>query len=133
VRWWLIAAAALLLLTGCRPAPGLSMSDDRLQVVTTTGLLRDLVENVGGARVNAVSLVPDQADPHSFEPTLRDVRDVVYADVAFSDYMLLEQHNIIKTLDANLGDDVPNVSLTEDAVKYAAEIIPLVEDALATR
>jgi anchored repeat ABC transporter substrate-binding protein len=95
--------------------------------VATTGLLRDLVENVGGDRVEAVSLVPDSADPHAFEPTLRDVRDVVYADVAFSNYMLLEQQSIIKTLDANLRAGVPNVSLAEDAVKYAAEIIPLVE------
>jgi anchored repeat ABC transporter substrate-binding protein len=101
--------------------------DDRLQVVVTTGLLRDLVQNVGGDRVEASSLVPDDADPHAFEPTLRGVRDVVYADVAFSNYMLLEQQSIIRTLDANLRPGVPNVSLAEDAVKYAAEIIPLVE------
>jgi anchored repeat ABC transporter substrate-binding protein len=122
----LVLLAVLLALPGCGAA--LSDSDDRLQVVTTTGLLRDLVQNVGGERVNAVSLVPDGADPHSFEPTLRDVRDVVYADVAFSNYLLLEQHSIVKTLDANLDDGTPNVSLAEEAVKYAAEIIPLVEN-----
>ncbi|MDR9373113.1 anchored repeat ABC transporter, substrate-binding protein, partial [Conexibacter sp. JD483] len=120
--------AAALLAGGCGAAPGLSASDERVQVVTTTGLLADLVRNVGGARVNVASLVPDGADPHAFEPTLRDVRDVVYADVAFSNYMLLEEHSVIKTLDANLPAGVPNVSLAEDAVKYAAEIIPLVEN-----
>lgn len=97
-------------------------------MVTTTGILADLVRNVGGDRVNVVSLVPDNADPHSYEPTLRDVRNVVYADVAFSNYMLLEQQNIIKILDANLPADVPNIALAEEAVKYAAEIIPLVEN-----
>lgn len=117
-----------LAVTGCGSTAALSASDERLQVVTTTGLLRDLVANVGGDRVNVASLVPDGADPHSFEPTLRAVRNVVYADVAFSNYMLLEEHSIIKTLDANLAPDVPNVSLAEDAVKYAAEIIPLVEN-----
>jgi anchored repeat ABC transporter substrate-binding protein len=126
VRLALAVAAALL--AGCGGSPALSGTDGRLQVVTTTSLLRDLVEQVGGERVRVVSLVPDGADPHAYEPTLRDVRDVVYADVAFSNYMLLEQHNIIKTLDANLRDGVPNVSLAEDAVKYAAEIIPLVEN-----
>lgn len=124
----LATVAAAVALSGCGAAPGLSASDDRLQVVTSTGLLRDLVQNVGGDRVNAVGLVPDRADPHSFEPTLRDVRDVVYADVAFTNYMLLEQHSIIKTLDANLRDGVPNVSLAEESVKYAAELIPLVEN-----
>jgi len=119
---------AVATLSGCGYASGLSANDDRLQVVTTTGILRDLVANVGGDRVNVVSLVPDRADPHTFEPTLRDVRDVVYADVAFSNYLLLEEHNVIKTLDANLPKNVPDISLAEESVKYAAEIIPLVED-----
>lgn len=120
--------AALGSLAGCGATIGLSPGDGRLQVVTTTGILRDLVERVGGDRVNVAGLVPDDADPHAFEPTLRDVRDVVYADVAFSNYMMLEQHGVIKTLDANLREGVPNVSLAEESVKYAAEVIPLVEN-----
>lgn len=123
------AAAALVAgLSGCAGQPGLSAGDDRLQIVATTGILKDIVENVGGERVRVTSLVPDNADPHTYEPTLRDVRNVVYADVAFSNYMLLEEHSIIKTLDANLRDGVPNISLAEGAVKYAAEIIPLIEN-----
>ncbi|WP_235925927.1 anchored repeat ABC transporter, substrate-binding protein [Actinokineospora pegani] len=124
-------SAALLVLAvlgGCAAPRALSDRDGRVQVVATTGLIRDLVRNVGGDRVNATSLVPDGGDPHSYEPSLRDVRDVVYADVAFSNYVLLEQHNVIKTLDANLRAGAVNVSLAEAAVKYAAEIIPLVED-----
>ena len=130
MRRALLAAlgASMLGLAGCGGREGLSSGDDRLQVVTTTSLLRDMVQQVGGGRVRAVSIVPDGADPHAYEPTLRGVRDVVYADVAFSNYMMLEQHNVIKTLDANLRDGVPNVSLAEDAVKYAAEVIPLVEN-----
>ncbi|WP_223884400.1 anchored repeat ABC transporter, substrate-binding protein [Micromonospora craniellae] len=115
-------------LVGCAPVEVLSDRDGRVQVVTTTGILRDLARNVGGDRVVVSSLVPDGADPHSYEPSLRDVRNVVYADVAFSNYMLLEEHAIIKALDANLPEGVPNVALAEGAVKYAAEIIPLVED-----
>ena len=38
------------------------------------------------------------------------------------------QQNVIKALDANLREGVPNISLAEGAIKYAAEIIPLVED-----
>ncbi|MFY1636460.1 anchored repeat ABC transporter, substrate-binding protein [Solwaraspora sp. WMMB335] len=115
-------------LAGCVANDTLSAHDDRVQAITTTGILRDLVGHVGGDRVVVNSLVPDSADPHSYEPSLRDVRDIVYADVAFSNYLLLEEQAIIKALDANLRDGVPNVSLAEGAVKYAAEIIPLVED-----
>lgn len=119
---------AVLVVSACATSPTLSAADERVQVVTTTGILRDLVEHVGGDRVNVTSLVPDGGDPHSFEPSLRAVRNVVYADVAFSNYALLEEQRIIKALDANLPDGVPNVALAEGAVKYAAEIIPLVED-----
>lgn len=115
-------------LAGCAAPASLSGTDDRVQVVTTTALLRDLVQQVGGDRVNVVSIIPDGADPHSFEPTLRNARDVVYADVAFSNYALLEEHNVVKTLDANVKKGVPNIALAEGAVKYAAEIISLVEN-----
>ncbi|MFC6355899.1 anchored repeat ABC transporter, substrate-binding protein [Luethyella okanaganae] len=117
-----------ILLSGCATKPALAADSDRLQVVTTTGLLRDLVEHVGGDRVRVASLVPDGGDPHSYEPSLRDARNVVYADIAFSNYALLEEHNVIKTLDSNLRGSAVNVSLAEEAVKYAAEIIPLVEN-----
>lgn len=122
------AVVAVLALSGCATKPLLAPDSERLQVITTTGLLRDLVQNVGGDRVDAASIVPDGADPHTYEPTLRDARNVVYADVAFSNYALLEEHNVIKTLDANLRTGAVNVSLAEEAVKYAAEIIPLVEN-----
>lgn len=109
--------------------PQATKAERPLNVVTTTGLLRDLVKNVAGDRANVTSIVPDGADPHSYEPTLRSVRDIVYADAAFSNYLLLEEHRVIETLDSNLKPGVPNVALAEAAVQYAAEIIPLVEDA----
>lgn len=121
--------AAGVLVSGCAVKPALQAHSDRLQVVATTGLLRDLVQQVGGDRVDVVSLVPDGGDPHAYEPTLRDARNVVYADVAFSNYALLEEHAVIKTLDANLPSEARNVSLAEESVKYAAELIPLVEHA----
>ncbi|MDR1152828.1 MAG: anchored repeat ABC transporter, substrate-binding protein [Bifidobacteriaceae bacterium] len=124
-----VVGVGALVLAGCAVKPVLAADSGRLQVVTTTGLLRDLVEQVGGGRVDVAAIVPDGADPHTYEPTLRDARNVVYADVAFSNYMLLEEHSIIKTLDGNLRPEAVNVSLAEESVKYAAEVIPLVEDA----
>ncbi|WP_307861820.1 anchored repeat ABC transporter, substrate-binding protein [Nocardioides sp. SYSU D00065] len=123
-----LVALACALVAGCATKPALSARGERLQVITTTGLLADLVSHVGGDRIDVASLVPDGGDPHSYEPTLRDARNVVYADVAFSNYALLEERNVIKTLDANLPEEAVSVSLAEESVKYAAELIPLVED-----
>ncbi|WP_449278395.1 anchored repeat ABC transporter, substrate-binding protein [Leucobacter sp. GX24907] len=121
----LIVGTALL--AGCAATP-VAAEDGTVRVVTTTGVLADLARNVAGDRAEVVPLVPEGGDPHSYEPTLRDVREIVYADVAFSNYLMLEEQNLIKMLDTNLREDVPNVSLAEEAVKYAAEVIPLVED-----
>lgn len=121
--------AVTSLLAGCSQGAPLSSTDDgRVRVVTTTGILADLVRNVGGDRVQVSSIVPDDADSHTYEPSLRNVRDVAYADLAFSNYLLLEEHNVIKALDANLRDDATEVSIAEASTKYASDVIPLVED-----
>lgn len=122
-------AVPLALLSGCAAAePAATADQDAVNVVTTTTVLADLASNVAGDRAEVISLVPEGGDPHTYEPSLRDIRNVVYADVAFSNYLMLEEQNLIKALDTNLPAGVPNISLAEEAVKYAAEIIPLVED-----
>lgn len=127
-----IAVVALIFpLSACGSANGNTRAghmDGRINVVTTTGVLRDMVANVAGDAANVSSIVPDNADPHSYEPRLRSIRDVVYADLAFSNYMMLEEHGVITALDANLRKGVPNVELAEESVKHAADIIPMVED-----
>ncbi|MFZ6992754.1 anchored repeat ABC transporter, substrate-binding protein [Curtobacterium sp. RRHDQ66] len=131
-RLWAVTVATTAvagLLAGCAPSGALSStSDGRVRVVTTTGILADLVRNVGGDRVQVRSIVPDDADSHTYEPSLRNVRDVAYADLAFSNYLLLEEHDVIKALDANLRPDATEVSIAEASTKYASDVIPLVED-----
>lgn len=122
------AALATALLAGCTAADPPPAGGERISVITTTGILADLARNVAGDRADVRSLVPEGGDPHSYEPSLRDVRDIVYADVAFTNYLMLEEQSLIKALDTNLRDGAPNIALAEEAVKYAAEIIPLVED-----
>ena len=124
-------AAATLALTagvaGCAPAPD-PARDGELRVVATTGILADLVRNVAGDRAHVTQMVPNGADPHSWEPSLRTVRDVAYADVAFSNYLMLEEHALIRALDSNLPAGSRSVSVAEEAAKNGATILPLVED-----
>ena len=122
------AALVLTLVAGCAGVGVDPARDGQLRVVTTTGILADLVRNVAGDRAMVSQLVPDGADPHSYEPSLRAIRDVAYADLAFSNYLLLEQHSIIRALDANLPASAQSVSIAEEAAKQGATILPLVED-----
>lgn len=122
------AALVLTLVAGCAGVGVDPARDGQLRVVTTTGILADLVRNVAGGRATVSQLVPDGADPHSYEPSLQAIRDVAYADLAFSNYLLLEQHSIIRALDANLPASAQSVSIAEEAAKQGATILPLVED-----
>jgi anchored repeat ABC transporter substrate-binding protein len=129
----LAALALLLALAGCGTARdaqdrGAHDRDAALRVVTTTEILADLVRNVGGERVQVSSLVPAGGDPHSYEPTPADAVRVSEADVTFTNHLLLEEHALIKAIDANAREDAPNVSLAEASETYGAHVMPLVED-----
>lgn len=54
-------------------------------VVATTSYLADIVRNVAGGRVSVVSLMPDGADPHSFEPRPRDIRTIAESRLVITD------------------------------------------------
>ncbi|GAB3811656.1 hypothetical protein GCM10028799_06740 [Kribbella italica] len=114
------------MLAGCSGAAG--ADGDKLTVVSTTEILADLVQHVGGDLVTTSSLVPAGGDPHSYEPTPADAKRVARADVTFTNHLLLEPQSLIKTIDANAPEGSPNVSLAEAAESYGAHVIPLVEN-----
>jgi anchored repeat ABC transporter substrate-binding protein len=121
----MVAAPALV---GCDAGGRANGSGAALRVVTTTEILADVVKNVGGDRVAVDSIVPSGGDPHSYEPTPSDAGRVARADVTFTNHLLLEEHALIKTIDANAPADAPNVSLAEASESYGATVIPLVEN-----
>jgi len=111
---------------GC--APHNDASSHRLSIVATTGILADFARNVGGEYVDVHQLIPNGADPHSWELSLRGIRDIAYADIAVTNYLMLEDHSVIRALDANLPKDALSLSLAEESAKFGGTLIPLVED-----
>jgi manganese/iron transport system substrate-binding protein len=53
-----------------------------VRVITGMGIVKDLVEQVGGSRVDAFSVVPPGADPHTYQPTPRDIQSMQGARLA---------------------------------------------------
>lgn len=129
------AGVLLGLLAGCagfphaQPGVGPYSEGRPVRVVTTTPLLADVVKNVGAGRVDVSSIVPVGADPHGYEPSLRDIRDIAYADLAVSNYLMLEEHSQIKAIDATIGEHVRHISVAEGATRYGAQVITLTENA----
>ena len=67
-----------LLATGCAPSAALDAGNgEKFTVVATTPILADLARNIAGEDARVQSLIPSGKDPHTFEPTLRTVRDAV--------------------------------------------------------
>lgn len=54
-----------------------------LQAAASFVIIADFVKEVGGERVEVVSLVPAAADPHSWEPTAKEARFLAGADVLY--------------------------------------------------
>jgi anchored repeat ABC transporter substrate-binding protein len=122
--------AAALPAAGCTRAgaAGGPAAPGAVEVVTTTGILADLVREVGGERVAVTALVPPGADPHSYEPVPADAARIARAEVAVTNHLLLEPQALVKAIDSNVPPAAVNVSLAENSEAYGAHLIPLVED-----
>ena len=124
----LLAAAAALILSGCAT----TAHPDGV-VVTSTPIITDLTERVAGDRLEVVPLIPEGADPHTYEPTMSTLRSLAYADLALTNGLLLEDRALAEVVEANLPPDARLVELGESAIPYGGHHILLVENSsLAT-
>jgi zinc/manganese transport system substrate-binding protein len=62
---------------------GAHAADDKIKVVASFSILGDIVQNVGGERVDVTTLVGPDGDAHVFEPTPADASAVAAADIVF--------------------------------------------------
>lgn len=79
-RRYLVVAAALLAIL---PA-GSAAAQDKVPVVATFSILADFAKNVGGDRVEIVSLVPPNGDAHVYAPSPADAKTLASAKVVLT-------------------------------------------------
>jgi manganese/zinc/iron transport system substrate-binding protein len=61
-----------------------------LNIVTTTGMIADIAENVGGEHVQVTSLMGPGVDPHLYKASAGDVNRLQEADIIFNNGLHLE-------------------------------------------
>src|SRR5688572_9356542 len=61
-----------------------------IRITTTTGMIADLAENIGGDRVEVVSLMGPGVDPHLYKPSAGDIRRLEEAGLIFYNGLELE-------------------------------------------
>lgn len=89
----IISALCLLAigLAACGRAGAQAPADDgRLNILTTTGQVADIVRNVGGDLVHVDSMMGAGTDPHLYVATLSDVDKLRHADIVFYNGLFLE-------------------------------------------
>ena len=115
---WIIFGVVLLLsIAAC--------SDDsdpeptQIEVVTTSNIVADWVENVGGDHVEVFSLLTVGGDPHTFQPGARDVARIADADIVLSIGLGLEG--------GWLNDLLKNAAANPDSIVETGEIVEPIE------
>lgn len=99
-RFWLVIA--LLLTTGCGDSASTasnppikkegSQPGRRPRIVTTVGMVTDIVREVAGDRCEVIGLLSEGVDPHLYKPTREDVMqlDDAKTDIIFYGGLMLE-------------------------------------------
>lgn len=88
MKKYIIVGIVCLFLTNCQRKE-LSTSN-KLQVVTTTTMLTDLVKNIGGEVISVEGLMGSGVDPHLYKASEGDVMKLFTADIVFYNGLHLE-------------------------------------------
>lgn len=89
--WYLVIASFLL--SGCQPALAQQAPDFTqrpIRAVATTGMIADIVRNVGGERLQVTGLMGPGVDPHLYKASERNVITLADADIIFYNGLHLE-------------------------------------------
>lgn len=81
-------AISLVLASGA--LPGSALAEERLQLVATTGMVADILREVGGDRVEVRGLMGPGVDPHLYRQTRSDITAMTRADAVFWNGLYLE-------------------------------------------
>lgn len=84
-----IALLAVLILLGCQPKTS-RKTVGKLNVVTTTGMIADVVKNIGKDSVTVTALMGPGVDPHLYKATQGDLARLQQADIIFYNGLHLE-------------------------------------------
>lgn len=113
---WLILVVTVLAmgLAACGQAAGQSsvdLSQRQIRIVTTVGMVTDVVEQVGGERVDVVGLMGPGIDPHLYKASEGDVIKLAAADLVFYSGLHLEAK--VAEVFERMGDRVHTVAVTD--------------------
>lgn len=91
----------------------ISLSFGTVKVCVTTSFIRDLVESIGGEKVEVVSLMGAGVDPHLYKASLGDLKKLRSAEVIFYNGLHLEGR-MTEVFKSMKGQGIETHEVTED-------------------
>jgi ABC-type Zn uptake system ZnuABC Zn-binding protein ZnuA len=110
-----VVAAMALVAAACSSRGNGGGNPELVQVATTVSPVTNIVQNIGGDRVQVTGIVPEGTNSHTFEPAPSDAAVMSDADIVFVNGLHLEEPTR-ELADANVRDGVPIVQLGEMTV-----------------
>lgn len=118
-----VAAVGTLLLGGCASNEETNTAEetnDQLTVYASTFALKSFAEEIGGDRVRVEMVIPPGADPHTYEPTSKQMTDIAEADLFLTVGHDLEPY--VESMEKSLAsENVTFVKTAEDVKLLSAE------------
>jgi manganese/zinc/iron transport system substrate-binding protein len=106
-----LAAGLALLLTRTAPLEAGARGGGSIRAVATTTIVADAVRQVGGDRVEVVSLMGPGIDPHLYRASESDLQKLLEADIVF--YVGHQLEGKMAEVLAQVGKQKPSVALAE--------------------
>lgn len=109
-----VALIAMLVLAGCGRIAEKStpdFSNRTIKVVASTGMVGDIVKEVGGDRLEVTTLMGPGVDPHLYKASEGDVERLDNADIVFYSGLHLEAK--LAEVFEKMGDSVVTVPVTD--------------------
>src|SRR5690606_4369566 len=125
-----LAAASVIVLSGCSTTTAQGAGTDTVEVVASTNVYGSLAAEIGGDRVTVTSLIDSAAkDPHSYEATARDRLTVQKADLVIENgggydaFMeeLRDGSDAAVITAAEFSHDYPGATVEDDEHEHAAD------------
>ena len=88
-------------------------TSDKINVLATTPMLGDFVNQIGGENINLTILMPPEADPHTYDPSPQDATKIADADVVFYVGLKYEPSALIKLVENTSNSDSVLVEVGE--------------------
>jgi len=107
-----LLAVGAIIASACEEEEEEEEGEGRVRVLTSIEVFADLIRNVAGDRAQVAAFIPSDADPHTYEPSPRQVVDVTEADLVLLNGLGFEEA-LEDIIENNVREGVPVIEMSE--------------------